>query len=97
MAKRRTISYRNTALLSVVGGAISLAVAIGEIFTRTGALELGVAGTVISGFALVAWFLAAAAGVLALSTDYRRLAIAGLVLCSLAILIFLLAPTIAGG
>lgn len=96
MAKRRTISYKNTAILSVVGGALALIVVVGEIFSRMGTLDLGIAGAVVSGVAIVAWFLAAAAGVLALSTEYKRTAIVGLVLCGLAILIFLLAPTIAG-
>ena len=96
MAKPRTISYRNTAILSLVGGIVSLAVAIGDLVGLVSGTEYGMAGTIIGTVALVAWFLGGAAGVLALSTEYRRMAAVGLVLCALALLLFVLNPTIAG-
>ncbi len=96
MAKPRTISYRNTAILSLVGGVVSLAVAIGDLVGLVSDIDYGMAGTIIGGVALVAWFLGGAAGLLALSTEYRRTAIVGLALCVLAILLFVLNPTIAG-
>ena len=96
MAKRRTISYRNTAILSITGGIISVAGVMIDSFTRATETDLGIAGTVIGAAAIIAWFLGAAAGLLALSTEYKRTAVAGLVLCGIALLIFVLAPTLIG-
>jgi hypothetical protein len=95
MAKRRTISYRTTALMSLIGGAIALAAAVLQAVADVAALEWGAAWSVIGGIAIIAWFIAAASGVLALSTEYKRWAIAGLVMCGAAIIVFLVAPLLA--
>ena len=96
MAKRTTISYRNTAILSLTGGIIALTASIVEPVLGRSDYELGILGTIMATTAILAWFLGAAAGVLALSTEYKRMAVTGLVLCGLAILIFVAAPTILG-
>jgi hypothetical protein len=92
MAKRKTISYRTTALIALIGGGIALAAATMQAVADVASLDLGVAWSVVGGAAIAAWFLAAASGVLAISTPYKRWAIAGLVMCGIAILVFLVAP-----
>ena len=92
MAKRRTISYRTTALIALVGGGVSLAAAIVQTYTDIAGVDLGSVWSVVGGVAILVWFLAAASGVLAISTQYKRWAIAGLVMCGLAIVVFLVTP-----
>ncbi len=84
-AKRRTISYRDTARLAVVGGTVALVttatrLALPVLVDAPPPGADGALGTA----GLIAWFLGVAAGVLALSTPHKRTAIVGLVLCGLA-------------
>jgi hypothetical protein len=97
MAKRRTISYRNTALLSVVSGGIALAVAIVDAVSLQNETDLGVAGTIMGAIGILAFLLGAAAGVLSLSTEYKRVGIVGLALCGIALGIFVILPLLFGG
>jgi hypothetical protein len=97
MAKKQTISYRNTSLLAVAGGGIALAVAILDAVSLQSDTDLGVAGTIAGAIGMIAFLLGAAAGVLSLSTDYKRIGIAGLVLCGIALGIFVILPLLFGG
>ncbi len=88
MAKRRTISYRDTARLAVVCGAAS-ALAVGARLALSAAGDpLPWLDPTLGTLGIVAWFLGTAAGVLAVSTPHRRTAVVGLVLCGVALVGF---------
>lgn len=94
MAKRRTISYRNTAILAVTGGIVSAAAACADLVAQAASTDLGSLNTVLGAVGIVAWFLGCAAGILTLSTEYKRAGIVALVLGGIAILLFMLSPTL---
>lgn len=86
MAKRRTISYRDTARLAVTGGAIALATTAARLFMRDELDSVAWLAPTLGTLGVGTWFLAMAAGLLALSTPYRRMAVAGLVLCGITLI-----------
>lgn len=83
MGKRRTISYRDTARLALVGGILALVTTAARLAVPDLIATISWLGPTLGTVGVAAWFLATAAGLLALSTPYRTTAIAGLVLCAI--------------
>lgn len=86
MARRRTISYRDTARLALVGGIVALVTTAARLFIPEQVASVDWLGPTLGTVGVAVWFLATAAGLLALSTPHRRMAVAGLVLCALTLL-----------
>lgn len=84
MAKKHRLSYEATAVSSIAGGALALAVVMGVPLLPNTPEWLSILNQVLSTLGSIAWLFGTAAGLLALSTPFAKWASIGLALCGVA-------------
>lgn len=84
MAKKRRLSYKATAVSSIVGGGLALAAVVSVPLLPNTPGWLSTLNQVLSTLGSIAWLFGTAAGLLALSTPFAKWASIGLALCGVA-------------